>query len=239
MSTQDNDSNTRLSARNLTKSYKTGAGEFTALSEVSLDVCAGDFLAIMGRSGSGKSTLINLLTGLDTADSGSIWSNAAGGTVITDFDQEQLARWRGLQVGIVFQFFQLLPSLTVLENTILPMDYCNAFPKPERRDRAMALLEQLGIAGQANKLPLDLSGGQQQRAAIARALANDPGVIIADEPTGNLDSATSQEVMALFANLCARGKAVVMVTHDTTLAPFFTDTIVLSDGQIVGKGAAA
>ena len=223
----------RLSARNLTKDFKTGSGPFRALDGVSLDVRAGDFLAIVGKSGSGKSTLVNLMTGLDTVSDGAIWSSAGGGTSVTGLGQEALARWRGREIGVVFQFFQLLPSLTVLENIVLPMDYSNTFPRRERRDRAMAILSQLGIAEQADKLPLDMSGGQQQRAAIARALANDPGVIVADEPTGNLDSATSEEVMALFAVQCAAGKAVMMVTHERDLTRHFTRTITLVDGRVV------
>lgn len=241
MNAQDNrPKSLRLSAQGLSKDFTRGDSVFRALNKVSLEVHAGDFLAIVGKSGSGKSTLVNLMTGLDTVSEGQIWSNAEGGTSITDLNQEGLARWRGREIGIVFQFFQLLPSLTVLENTILPMDYCNTFPRRERRDRAMAILEQLGICEQADKLPFDMSGGQQQRAAIARALANDPGVIVADEPTGNLDSATSEEVMELFKAQCAAGKAVMMVTHERDLAKYFTRTITLSDGEIVsGLEAAA
>lgn len=230
----------RLSARMISKDFTRGGSTFRALNKVSLEVHAGDFLAIVGKSGSGKSTLVNLMTGLDTVSEGQIWSSGSGGTSITDLDQEGLARWRGREVGIVFQFFQLLPSLTVLENTILPMDYCNTFPRRERRDRAMSILEQLGISEQADKLPFDMSGGQQQRAAIARALANDPGVIVADEPTGNLDSGTSEEVMELFKAQCSDGKAVMMVTHERDLAKYFTRTITLSDGEVVsGLEAAA
>lgn len=230
----------RLSARHVSKSFATGSGPFLALNDISLDIHAGDFLAIVGKSGSGKSTLVNLLTGLDTVSTGHIWSSANEGTVITDLDQDGLARWRGLEVGVVFQFFQLLPSLTVLENTMLPMDYCNAFPRGERRDRAMAILERLAIAEQAGKLPLDMSGGQQQRAAIARALANEPSIIVADEPTGNLDSATAHEVMDLFAAQREAGKAVVMVTHERDLTSYFSRTIELTDGAITSQlGEAA
>lgn len=225
----------RLSARHVSKAFETGSGPFLALNDISLDIHAGDFLAIVGKSGSGKSTLVNLLTGLDMVSSGQIWSSAKGGTEITGLGQEGLARWRGLEIGVVFQFFQLLPSLTVLENTMLPMDYCNAFPRGERRERAMAILERLGIAEQAGKLPLDMSGGQQQRAAIARALANEPGIIVADEPTGNLDSATTQEVMELFAAQREAGKAVVMVTHERDLTSYFTRTIELADGAITSE----
>jgi putative ABC transport system ATP-binding protein len=229
----------RLSAKGISKVFQTGSGPFRALHNVSFDVYAGDFLAIVGKSGSGKSTLVNLATGLDTVSGGTIWSSANGGTTITDLGQEGLARWRGLGIGVVFQFFQLLPSLTVLENTVLPMDYCNAFPRSERVDRAMSILEQLGIAEQADKLPLDMSGGQQQRAAIARALANDPDIIVADEPTGNLDNSTTKEVMELFAAQCRSGKAVMMVTHERDLTGYFNRTIELSDGEIVSPHGEA
>ena len=228
----------RLAARGLGRTYDTGSGPFEALRDASLEVRSGEFIAVTGRSGSGKSTLINLLSGLDRASRGSIWSTADGGTDVTALDEEGLARWRGRSVGIVFQFFQLLPALSVLENTMMPMDLCNMHPRSERRDRAMALLADLGIEAHADKLPLDMSGGQQQRAAIARALANDPAILFADEPTGNLDTASGAVVMEMFAGLCARGKSVVMVTHDQDLAPHFTRTITLEDGRILETEAA-
>lgn len=221
----------RLTARGLTRVYKGASEPFTALAGVSLDIHAGELIAVTGRSGSGKSTLINLLAGLDRATGGTI--RAADGTELTRLDEEGLALWRGRNAGIVFQFYQLLPSLTVLENVHLPMDLCDVHPRRERRQRAMALLLDLGIAEQALKLPRDLSGGQQQRAAIARALANDPEMIFADEPTGNLDSATGAVVMELFAAQAAKGKAVVMVTHDLDLAPYFSRTITLGDGRMM------
>ena len=191
---------------------------------------AGEFVAVVGKSGSGKSTLINMITGIDTPTSGEVFVASAP---VHELDQEQLAVWRGRNVGIVFQFFQLLPTLTVAENIVLPMDFCNTFPVNERRVRAISLLEKVGIAEQADKLPADLSGGQQQRAAIARALANDPPLIVADEPTGNLDSATSDAVMGLFANLAAEGKTVLMVTHERDLSRYFTRSVALADGVIV------
>jgi putative ABC transport system ATP-binding protein len=175
-----------------------------------------------------------MITGIDTPTSGEVF---VAGTAVHAMDQEQLAVWRGRNVGVVFQFFQLLPTLTVAENIVLPMDFCNTFPVNERRVRAISLLEKVGIAEQADKLPADLSGGQQQRAAIARALANDPPLIVADEPTGNLDSHTSEAVMQLFEDLAAEGKTVLMVTHERDLSRFFTRSILLVDGVIAnGEG---
>ncbi|NOX94101.1 MAG: ABC transporter ATP-binding protein [Alphaproteobacteria bacterium] len=227
-----------LRAKGLTRIYNTGSACFSALKDVSFDVHAGEFIAVTGRSGSGKSTLINLLAGLDRATSGTIQMGADGAD-ITLLSEEELAWWRGKNAGIVFQFFQLLPSLSVLENTLLPMDLCGIHPKRERRDRVMNLLEELGIADHASKLPRGLSGGEQQRAAIARALVNDPELIFADEPTGNLDSATGSLVMELFAAQADKGKTVIMVTHDLDLAQFFSRTITLSDGEIVETEATA
>lgn len=218
-----------LSMQGVCKSYETPAGPFPALREIELEVFPGNFIAIVGKSGSGKSTLVNVMTGIDTPTAGCI---RAGDREIQDLGQEELAVWRGLNVGVVFQFFQLLPTLTVAENVMLPMDFCNAVPPAQRRPRAIMLLDKLGIASQADKLPADLSGGQQQRAAIARALANDPPILVADEPTGNLDSHTSDEVMQLFAALAEEGKAVIMVTHERDLKRFFTHVIELADGRM-------
>jgi len=218
-----------ISLRGVSKAYETPAGAFVALEDIDLDVVAGDFVAVVGRSGSGKSTLVNVMTGIDTPSAGVI---RAGEIQIEKLDQEALARWRGLHVGVVFQFFQLLPTLTVAENVMLPMDFCGVTPVGGRRKRAFALLEKLGIVSQADKLPADLSGGQQQRAAIARALANDPNILVADEPTGNLDSHTAEEVMQLFAGLAHDGKAVVMVTHERDRTRYFTRTVELVDGRM-------
>ena len=192
-----------IELRKVSKAYDVAAGKFLALKEVDMQADAGEFVAVVGKSGSGKSTLINMITGIDTPTSGEVFVT---GTAVHAMDQEQLAVWRGRNVGVVFQFFQLLPTLTVAENIVLPMDFCNTFPVNERQERAISLLEKVGIAEQADKLPSDLSGGQQQRAAIARALANDPPLIVADEPTGNLDSHTSDAVMKLFSDLAAEGK---------------------------------
>jgi len=218
-----------LRLRGVSKAYETPAGAFIALRDVDLDVFAGDFIAIVGKSGSGKSTLVNVMTGIDTPSSGEI---RADEFAIQSLDQETLASWRGLNVGVVFQFFQLLPTLTIAENVMLPMDFCNSTPPRRRRERALMLLDKLGIEAQADKLPADLSGGQQQRAAIARALANDPPILVADEPTGNLDSQTSDEVMQLFADLAREGRAIVMVTHERDRTRYFTRVIELVDGRM-------
>jgi len=217
----------------VSKAYETGAGQFLALKDVSMQVDEGEFVAVVGKSGSGKSTLINMITGIDSPTTGEVY---VASTPVHALSQEQLAVWRGKNVGVVFQFFQLLPTLTVLENVVLPMDFCDVWPARQRRERAMQLLEKVGIAEQARKLPADLSGGQQQRAAIARALANDPPILVADEPTGNLDSHTSDAVMRLFAQLAAEGKTVVMVTHERDLSRYFTRSVVLQDGAVVNEG---
>ncbi len=225
-----------ISMTHVFKSYETPTGSFEALKDISLEVKRGEFVAVVGRSGSGKSTLTNVLTGIDSPSSGEIH---VGSTPVHNLGEEELAKWRGKNVGVIFQFFQLLPTLTVAENVMLPMDFCNTFPPGGRRARAMALLEKMGIAAQADKLPADLSGGQQQRAAIARALANDPPLLVADEPTGNLDSRTSEDVVRFFSTLVNEGKTVVMVTHERDLSRYFTRTIMLDDGAIVGDAEAA
>jgi len=222
-----------IDVRQVVKTYSSASGSFTALKGVSLQVQAGEFVAVVGKSGSGKSTLINLIAGIDRPSSGEV---DIAGTSVHALSQEQLAIWRGRNVGVVFQFFQLLPTLTVAENVVLPMDFCNTYPVRERRPRALELLERVGIAEQADKLPSALSGGQQQRAAIARALANDPSLIVADEPTGNLDSQTSGAVLQLFAELAKEGKIVVMVTHERDVT-IVSRTIALADGQIIDTGA--
>ena len=183
-----------IDLRDVVKAYKTGAGSLTVLKEVTLKVYPSEFISIVGPSGSGKSTLLNMITGIDKPTLGQVF---VGGEAVHRLSEDKLARWRGRHIGVVFQFFQLLPTLTVLENVMLPMDFCHLYHGRERERRAIRLLEQVGIAAQAHKLPSALSGGEQQRAAIARAMANDPPLIVADEPTGNLDTATATEVFAL------------------------------------------
>ena len=223
-----------ISLTGVAKAYESTAGPVVALHDVNLDVQQGEFVAVIGKSGSGKTTLINLLTGIDSPSAGSI---RVASTDVHTLDQESLSAWRGRSVGIVFQFFQLLPSLTIAENVMLPMDFCNTYAPRERRRRALDLLAQMGIADQADKLPTALSGGQQQRGAIARALANDPPLIVADEPTGNLDSHTAEQVMEFFAHLVTSGKTVVMVTHERDLSRYFARSITLMDGTIVSHEA--
>ena len=214
----------------VSKTYHVASGRFTALKSIDLRASVGEFLAIVGKSGSGKSTLINMMTGIDRPTSGKV---QVAGTLLNDLAEASLASWRGKTVGIVFQFFQLLPTLTIAENVMLPMDFCNTFAKRTRRKRALELLDQVDIADQADKLPAALSGGQQQRAAIARALANDPAILVADEPTGNLDSNTADAILALFSYLAESGKTVIMVTHERDVAELVDRTILLADGQIV------
>ena len=215
--------------RGATRRHATAAGSFCALDRVDLDVEAGECVAVVGPSGSGKTTLAHLLTGIEQPTQGEV---VVDGQSLHALSQDALAAWRGRRVGVVFQFFQLLPTLTVAENVMLPMDFCGSTPRRERRPRALALLERLHIADQADKLPAALSGGQQQRAAIARALANDPALLVADEPTGNLDSSTAIEVMTLLAALAREGKTVIVVTHERELGRFFTRTISLRDGTV-------
>jgi len=212
------------------KTYDTGEVPFTALRGVNLDVDSGEFVGLIGKSGSGKTTLINMITGIDHPTTGHV---VVGGTPVHGLNENQLAIWRGKTIGVVFQFFQLLPTLTVIENVMLPMDFCNVHRMDDRPEVAMRLLEQVEMADQAHKLPSALSGGQQQRVAIARALANDPPIIAADEPTGNLDSKTADAVFELFEDLVSRGKTIVMVTHDNDLASRVTRALHVADGEIV------
>ncbi|MFS1512619.1 ABC transporter ATP-binding protein [Chengkuizengella sp. SCS-71B] len=221
-----------ISLKKVSKIYTSSSETFTALKEIDLEVNKGEFVAFVGQSGSGKSTLINMITGIDTPSSGEVYVASKS---IHSLNQEQMAVWRGRNIGVIFQFYQLLPTLTVAENIMLPMDFCKTYPRKERRKRAINLLSKMGIAEKANNLPSDLSGGQQQRAAIARALANDPPILVADEPTGNLDSATTNIVMDLFTGLISEGKTIVMVTHERDLNHFFTRSILLSDGEIVSE----
>jgi len=212
------------------KAFETDAGLFLALRGVDLHIDAGEYVAIIGKSGSGKTTLINMITGLDRPTEGEI---LVGGEKVEKLGENQLAIWRGLTIGVVFQFFQLLPTLTALENVMLPMDFCATPPFTERRNRAMELLRLMEIEDQANKLPAKLSGGQQQRVAIARALATDPPILAADEPTGNLDSKTAEAVFSLFERLASLGKTILVVTHDPDLAGRASRQLHIADGLIV------
>jgi putative ABC transport system ATP-binding protein len=229
--TQDKPANNHnlIDLRDVVKTYETEAGDLTILKDVSLQVQPGEFVGVVGPSGSGKSTLLNMITGIDRPSDGEVF---VAGEPVHTLSENELARWRGRNVGVIFQFFQLLPTLTILENAVLPMDFCNVYKGRERKERAMHLLEQVGIADQADKLPSALSGGQQQRAAIARALANDPPLLVGDEPTGNLDTATADQVFALFEGLVDQGKTLVVVTHDLGLSQRMGRVLHLLDGSI-------
>lgn len=221
-----------IELRGVVKVYATPAGPFTALKGVDLTVERGEFLAVVGKSGSGKSTLINMFTGIDHPTDGEV---IVADTPIRHLDEGKMAEWRGRTMGIVFQFFQLLPTLTVIENVMIPMDLAGMYSLGERYDRAMHLLTQIGMADDAHKFPAVLSTGQAQRAAIARALANDPPILVADEPTGNLDTRNARIVFDLFASLAAAGKTIVMVTHDDELAQRVPRKVTIADGLIVDE----
>jgi ABC-type lipoprotein export system ATPase subunit len=224
-----------ISLRQVVKRYKTSAGEYLALRGVNVDIPTSEFVAIVGKSGSGKSTLLNMITGIDHPTSGEVLVN---GVNIYKMTESQRALWRGTNLGIVFQFFQLMPMLTLLENTMLPMDYCNVYPLAERPEHAMELLKLVGLEQQANKLPAAVSSGQQQTAAIARALATDPPIIVADEPTGNLDSRSSDAIISLFYQLVEQGKTIILVTHDPSITKRTYRTLIISDGEIINEAVA-
>jgi len=219
-----------IELRGIGKSYQTPAGKFPVLREINLEIITGEFVAITGKSGSGKSTLLNLIAGLDSPTKGELM---VARTPIHRMAENALARWRGKTIGVVFQFFQLLPTLTTAENVMLPMDFLDARPAKQRRARALELLELVGIADQADKLPAALSGGQQQRAAIARALANDPPIVIADEPTGNLDSETARIVLNIFRKLSDLGTTVIVATHERDISAAADRIVGLADGNLV------
>lgn len=218
-----------IELKNVYKDYSQAGTLQTVLHDITLDILAGEFVAIVGPSGNGKSTLLNLLTGIDHPTRGEV---IVDGARLQKMSGEKLTSWRGAHVGIVFQFFQLLPALTLLQNVILPMDFHAVLPKRQRKQRAIQLLERVGLAEEAERLPSQVSGGQQQRAAIARALANDPALIVADEPTGNLDAATAESVFELFAHLRDQGKTLVMVTHNEALADAATRKLEIRSGRI-------
>jgi putative ABC transport system ATP-binding protein len=219
--------------RGVGKDYPMPSGPFSALRGIDLDLARGELVAVVGPSGCGKTTLLHLVAGIDRPSSGTV---VVAGSDLSHLDEDRMAAWRGRTVGVVFQFFQLLPTLTVAENVMLPMDFCATRRPAAARTRALALLERVGIAEQADKLPAALSGGQQQRAAIARAMANDPPLVVADEPTGNLDSAAGAMVLALLAQLAHLGTAVLLVTHDRELAAGAGRVVTMADGAICGGG---
>jgi ABC-type lipoprotein export system ATPase subunit len=221
--------------RNVEKVYENAAGKFVALKSINLQLDSGQFISIVGKSGCGKSTLLNMITGIDHPTTGDV---IIGGEHIYKMSESKRALWRGKNMGVVFQFFQLLPTLSLLENTMLPMDYCNLYPFNERPERAMELLKMVGLEDQAHKLPTAVSSGHQQSGAIARALATDPSIILADEPTGNLDSRAADNVLSLFESLATRGKTVLIVTHDPSITERTDQTIILSDGEIIDQTVA-
>ena len=218
-----------VQVKNVVKRFPVGDSEITVLKGISFSAARGEFVGIVGPSGNGKSTLLNMITGIDRPSEGEV---RVAGSIVNAMSEDALARWRGENVGIIFQFFQMLPALTLLNNVILPMDLANKYAPKERRDRAFHLLETVGLADQAQKLPGLVSGGQQQRAAIARALANAPPLLVADEPTGNLDSAAARSIFDLFHELVAGGKTMLMVTHDKELAREVPRKIEIMDGRI-------
>ena len=225
-----------IDLRKVVKTYNSLAGSVTALHGIDLQVYAGEFLIVTGKSGSGKTTLINMVTGMDRSTSGEIW---VGGAPLHRFSTEKAAKLRGKTMGVVFQSFELLPTLTVLQNVMLPMDFAGRYSLREARQRAMQLLEEVDIAEHAKKYPMALSGGQQQRLAIARAMANDPAILVADEPTGSLDSGTATTIIDLFADLVRQGRTILLVTHDKDVAKRGSRIITLSDGEIVSSESVA
>jgi putative ABC transport system ATP-binding protein len=219
-----------ISLQQVSKTYETPAGKFAALKAIDLEIQSGEFVGVVGKSGSGKSTLLNMVAGIDRPTSGSV---AVAGTAINSLSENKLAIWRGRNVGFVFQFFQLLPTLTAAENVMLPMDFAGSVPFRERRKRAVTLLERVAVGAHADKLPATLSGGEQQRVAIARALANEPSLVLADEPTGNLDSVTATAILDLFRDMANQGTTVVIATHEADIARVIDRRIEISDGAIL------
>ena len=224
----NNPENPLITLRKVVKVYKTPAGDFTALKGIDADIFPGEFVGIWGKSGAGKSTLVNLISGVDHLTRGEIM---VGGTAVHKLNENQASRWRGQNLGVVYQSFQLMPTLTLLDNIMLAMDFCGHFRPRQSPDFAMSLLKEFELEEHAHKLPADISGGQQQRVAIARALANDPPILIADEPTGRLDSVTAETVFQIFENLVQRGKTIVMVSHDPGFIPRYSRVLWIVDGQ--------
>ena len=227
-----------IELREVVKEYRTEAGAFPALKGINLRVETGEFLGIVGKSGAGKSTLLNMITGVDHLTSGEVLVRSGEKTIsIHKLSENDLALWRGKNVGVVYQSFQLIPMLNLLQNVMLPMDLCGVYQPRKSRERALALLEMVELEEHARKLPAYISGGQQQRVAIARALANDPPILVADEPTGSLDSVTADHIFTLFERLVAAGKTIVMVTHDSSLTPRFSRVVRIADGELVEEAA--
>jgi putative ABC transport system ATP-binding protein len=229
------DENSIIRLEDVIKLYETPAGTFQALKRISLNIDPNEFLCIVGKSGAGKTTLLNMITGVDSISSGKVRVNGAS---VHDMSEDDQSLWRGLNLGIIYQSFELMPMLTLLENVMLPMDFCRLYARTKSRNRAKELLEMVELDGHIHKLPGAISGGQQQRVAIARALANDPPLIIADEPTGRLDSTTAETILDIFDRLVNEGKTIVMVTHDASAAQRATRVLEIADGEIVaGDGS--
>jgi putative ABC transport system ATP-binding protein len=223
-----------IELRQVVKVYKTAAGDFTALDSVSADIHAGEFVGVIGKSGAGKTTLLNMITGADRITSGEVIFHATAGRDISihELSENSMAAWRGQNVGIIHQSFQLLPMLSLVENVMLPVDFSGHFRRRISEERAFELLRLVELEEHADKLPAYISGGQKQRVAIARSLANDPPVVVADEPTGSLDTVTAETIFEIFEKLIEEGRTIVMVTHDNNLAPRFTRRLQIADGQI-------
>jgi ABC-type lipoprotein export system ATPase subunit len=226
-----------IELRGVTKDYHTRAGAFPALKGIDLDIYPGEFLGVIGKSGAGKSTLLNIITGVDQLTAGQVRVRANGSTVIlADLSENERTLWRGRTMGVVYQSFQLLPMLTLVQNVMLPMDMSGLFHPRKSLQRALELLEMVELGEHALKYPTQISGGQQQRVAIARALANDPPLIVADEPTGSLDSVTANHIFDLFRSLLNAKRTIIMVTHDLGLMPRFTRHVGIADGELDQNG---
>jgi putative ABC transport system ATP-binding protein len=222
-----------IAVNNLVKTYQSGGQPFDALQSISFNVSANEYIGVIGKSGAGKTTLINMLSGVDQITSGQVYVN---GTEVHRLKDDQLALWRGLNLGVVYQSFHLLPMLSLIDNITLAMDFCGTYRHGRAEKKALELLDSVELAAHARKLPAEISGGEKQRVAIARALINDPEVILADEPTGRLDSATSETIFTIFADLIKRGKTIIMVSHDRTLADRVDRVLNLEDGKIINNG---
>jgi ABC-type lipoprotein export system ATPase subunit len=229
-----------IQMRQVVKIYQTTAGDFTALKNISLEIFRGEFLGVLGKSGAGKTTLLNMITGVDRITSGEVIIGDPGDQVsVQTLDEDKLALWRGRNLGVIFQSFQLLPMLTLVDNIMLPLDLCGLFKPAESRERALHLLKLVELEDHARKYPGQISGGQQQRIAIARALATDPPILVADEPTGSLDSVTADHIFEIFERLVGDGKTILMVSHDTVLSPRFSRHLIIQDGEIVSNGSTS